>query len=192
MEALLVAIVGGVAVVAIVGAARLLWNRIFAKDSADGDTRRDGGQPEEIFDKEDFRLSSTGFSRTDFRMEHERAGVEAQARPGAVVKGNSLAVCLQDTEFSDEGLGLWISVMNLEKVSRRWFGPEVTAYGGATHNVIRPALHEEGGHRIFDVYPGDQYTAYYFFPFPPHITGPKFAECKSHDIRLTFWWSRGA
>jgi hypothetical protein len=150
------------------------------------------GSPSSEFRKDDFPLSSTGFVETGFALPVRHAGIDARAERGALAKGERLLVVFQDVEQSTEGLGLWLTVENRDNKACRWFGCTLTAYAFPRYAEIKPALHAKGGHFIIDIYPGEQFTCYYFFPFTPNVHGPKFVMCKSWDKPLTFWWARGA
>lgn len=121
-------------------------------------------------------------------MEFEAAGREARAQPGAVAQGNGLVVRFQDEQRSEAGLAVWLTIYNPSEPTYRWFGCTLTAYAQPQYAVIEPDPHPG----LIDVYPGEQYTCYYFFPFDPSVRGPKYVTCKSWDSDLSFSWARGA
>jgi hypothetical protein len=182
--AIWVGILSGIVTVAVVvgGLVRWVWGKI-----SEG-----AHKTAAVFRRDAFRLPSTGYLKTAFAIDCPVAGAEARAERGGVVKGDGLTVRLQDQERSEKGLGVWLTVHNGSSQTYRWFGSTLTCYAHPRYAEIEAALHDGGGHLIFDVYPGEQYTAYYFFPFTPNVRAPKFLTCKSWDVALTFWWARGA
>ncbi len=183
---LILAIFGGVAsLIAILTAATGVGRTV-------GKIRQRATTKKAAFSKDRFRLPSTGYCETRFPIEYEVAGLEARAVPGAVAKGEGLVVCFQDHERSEQGMGVWLTVLNPSQRTYRWFGCTLIAYALPEYAEIHPELHEIGGHLIFDLYPGDQNTCFYFFPFSPDVLGPKFLKGNSWDKELTFWWARGA
>jgi len=145
------------------------------------------------FDKARLRLSSTDYVKTTFPLEAGTAGEEARAEPGALTAGEHLVVCFQDEEKTAEGLGVWLTVENHAKRAVRWFGGTLTVYARSAGPLeMTPASHPSGGHLINDLYPGEQFTFFYFFPFSADVAGPKCLVCRSWDIPMFFWWARGA
>jgi hypothetical protein len=100
-------------------------------------------------------------------------------------------VCLQDQDWFQNKLGIWLTIWNFGNEAYRWFGPSAIAYAQPTNVDIQPEPAEGGGHTIFDLYPGEQYTAYYSFQFQDH-RAVKAITCRSWDTDLSFWWARGA
>jgi len=127
-----------------------------------------------------------------FPLSYTRAGSEACAVDSAVAKGDSLVVCFQDFLRTDTGLSVWFTIENLGDRACRWFGPVFTAYASPQYEEIQPTPDDRGGHRIIDIYPGEQYTRSYSFHFDPNVRGPKLITCRSRDKDLTSWWARGA
>ena len=129
---------------------------------------------------------------TDFPIQFKVAGLSAAARPGAVAQGEGLVVLFQAEERTSEGLSVWLTVENLSTNVYRWFGCRVTAYGRVPYDEISQRQYADGSPFLFQIYPGEQYTCHYFFPFPPYVTDPKFITCNSWDSGITFWWAHGA
>lgn len=144
------------------------------------------------FNRHKIREASHGFAKTSFPLEPTRAGLEARAEAGAIAKGDSLGVCLQEAELSSPGLEIWLTVENLGIQAQRWFGCTLTAYASPVYAEIQPATDVGAANSLIDLYPGEQFTCYYWFPFGPQVRGPKFLTCKSWDKDLSFWWARGA
>ena len=146
------------------------------------------------FDKEKFRLPSTGFLESSFELHAGRAGLEARAVLGAMTRGDGLLVRFQDQELGETGLRVWLTVENAGgDRAYRWFGPLLNAYASPINEELQPELHEEiGGHLIQDIYPGEQFTFYYAFNFPHNVRAKKLLICRSWDKDMTFWWARGA
>lgn len=145
------------------------------------------------FDKARMRLSSTAYVKTAFPLGAGPAGEEARAEPGALTAGEHLVVRFQADEKTTEGLGVWLTVENHAKRAVRWFGGTLTAYGRSAGSIeIAPASHSTGGHWINDLYPGEQFTFFYFFPFAAEAMRPKYLVCRSWDRPMSFWWTRGA
>ncbi len=144
------------------------------------------------FKRNKFVLSSTGFLKSRFRINHHTVGNEARATAGSVAKGRLIAVCFQYEELTSDGLGIWLTIENFGDRLCRWFGPKLTAYGNPQYLEVVPRLHESGGHFLIDLYPGEQYTSYYFFPFPVDTNPPKYVICESWDTGIAFSWARGA
>jgi hypothetical protein len=142
--------------------------------------------------REDLRHSSTQYARTQFPLIYTHAGIEARAENGAVVKGDSLVVCLQDQEHRKSGLAVWLTMQNRGEKACRWFGGTLTAYATPKYENISPAPNSFGGHWLVDLFPGEQFSCYYFFPFAPNVRAPKYLTCRSWDKELTYWWARGA
>jgi hypothetical protein len=140
------------------------------------------------FDSSRYSLASSQGLKTGLRIADSHAGVEARALDGAVAKGNSLIVVLQKEDTLPAGLDIWLTVTNQGTHAVRWFAPVLTAYAEPKYEQIRPV----DGHFLYDIYPGEQYTFRYTFPFGENIRGAKYMTCTSWDTELTFWWARGA
>jgi len=142
--------------------------------------------------RNEIRDAKYGYGKTSFPLEHARAGLEARAERGAIAKGDALAVCLQDAELSSQGLEIWLTLENLGIHAQRWFGCTLTAYASPVYADIEPAHAVGAANVLIDVYPGEQFTCFYWLPFEPHVHGPKVLRCNSWDKVMTFWWARGA
>ncbi len=152
------------------------------------------GQPEESLPR--FSLDSVPDLQQNcvlskFHVDAGHAGVEARAQDGGVVKGECLVVVLQHQLHDSSSLTVWLTVENRGAKTIRWFGPVLTAYAEPRYQEIRPK-EPDGRSYLWDIYPGEQYTCRYFFPFDEATRGPKYLTCNSWDNDLAFFWARGA
>jgi hypothetical protein len=129
--------------------------------------------------------------KSSFRVDAGRCGFEARAETGQAVKGTALIVILQHQVHAAAGLTVWVSAENGGVNAIRWFAPVLTAYAEPKYQEIQPR-EADGRSYLFDIYPGEQYTCRYFFPYDEHTRGAKYMTCKSWDRELIFWWARGA